>query len=211
MADKPWKFHLSGRASVDLANTVSWRASGQPVERLARVEDVIRWARQSGLIGDREASELTRQAGANPARAALAVARIRGLREAIYRVFSMLADGRRPAAADLAPINRVLSHAMRHLHVTARADRRFVLAWKPGDTSLGQLLWPVARSVAEILTSEHRGRLKKCPSASCGWIFVDTTRNGTRRWCDMRVCGNRAKARRHYHRRRRSARRRVRE
>jgi predicted RNA-binding Zn ribbon-like protein len=200
VATQQWRFHLSGRPSVDLANTVSWRASGRPVERLESVGDVVRWATQCRLIGDRDARELARQAKGNAARAALAVARIRALREAIYRVFSRLADGHAPHRTDLAAINRVLAQALGHLRVTTGTDRRFVLAWEKGSTSLDKLVWPAARSVAEILTSEQVGRIKKCPSANCGWIFLDTTRSGTRRWCDMRVCGNRAKARRHYHR-----------
>jgi predicted RNA-binding Zn ribbon-like protein len=202
MADKPWRFHLSGCPAIDFTNTVSWRASGRPVERLESAEDLVRWAKQSRVITDRDARQLARQARRNPARTTAAVARVRGLREAIYRVFSMIADGHQPNQSDMTTINRVLSEAMRHIRVMRRAHGGFVAAWQQGPPSLRRLLWPVARSVAEVLTSEELGRLKKCPSANCGWIFLDTTRNRTRRWCDMKVCGNRAKARRYYLRKR---------
>jgi len=202
MADRLWRFHLSGCLALDLANTVSWRASDSPIERLASAEDYIRWASQSRAITEREARELTQQARRKPADAAAATARVRMLREAIYRAFSALANRDDPDESDLATINAALSEAMRHLRVTRRADGSFVSSWEKGPPSLSRPVWPAVKSVAEVLTSPDLGRLKKCGSASCGWLFLDTTRNATRRWCDMRVCGNRAKARRYYHRQR---------
>lgn len=203
MPRKVWRFHLSGgRLCLDLANTVSWRASGRPVERLKSAEDLIRWAQQSRVITNREARQLAHQVSRKPARAAAVVARVRVLREAIYWVFSTLADGQAPNQRDLARINSVLSGAMRHRRVARRADGRFVWTWESGPPSVSRLLWPVAQSAADLLTSDDLGRLKKCPSANCAWIFLDTSRNGTRRWCDMKVCGNRAKARRYYVRQR---------
>ena|SRR2546426_2994650 len=202
MAETLWRFHLSGCPAIDFTNTVSWRASGRPVERLESAEDLVRWAKQSRLITDHDARQLTLQARRNPAPAAAAVARARVVREAIYRVFSMLADGLRPNQGDVATINSLLSEAMRHLHLTRQAEGGFVCAWEEGPPSLSRLVWPVAKSVADVLTSEDLRRLKKCPSANCGWIFLDATRNGTRHWCDMKVCGNRAKAQRYYVRQR---------
>jgi len=202
MPDRPWKFHLSGCLALDLANTISWRASQRPIERLTSADDYIRWARQSRVIGDREARELTQQTRRKPAEAAAAIARVRTLREAIYRALSALANRDDPDESDLATINTTLSETMRHLRVTRAADGGFVAAWEKGPPSLSRIVWPAAKSVAEVLTSSDLDRLKKCGSANCGWLFLDTTRSGTRRWCDMRVCGNRAKARRYYHRRR---------
>ena|SRR5690242_21388476 len=205
MADRPWKFHLSGCLALDLANTVSWRASATPIERLASAEDYIRWARQSGVIGDREARELAQQARRKPAEAAGVVARVRTLREAIYRTFSALVDGDDGDEDDLAAINAVLSESMRQLRLTRRAGGGFVTAWEERPPSLARLAWPAVKSVSDVLTSSPLGRLKKCGSDTCGWLFLDTTRSGTRRWCDMRVCGNRAKARRYYRRQRRES------
>src|SRR5262249_57602197 len=91
MPDRAWKFHLSGCLALDLANTVSWRPSERPIERLTTAEDYIRWAKQSRVITDREARELTQQARRKPAEAAATVGRVRLLRETIYRAFSALA------------------------------------------------------------------------------------------------------------------------
>ncbi len=67
-----------------------------------------------------------------------------------------------------------------------------------GEPALDQMLGPVARSAVELLTSGRRARVRECEGANgCGWLFIDTSKNGRRRWCDMKVCGNRAKARRH--------------
>jgi len=208
MPDRAWKFHLSGCLALDLANTVSWRTSDAPIERLASAEDYLRWARQSRIVTDREARELTQQVQRKPAEGAAAVARVRTLREAVYRAFSALADRGDPEESDLATINAALSEAMRHVRVARGADGSFASVWEKGPPTLSRLLWPAAKSVAEILTSSDLGRLKKCGSADCGWLFVDSTRNGTRRWCDMRVCGNRAKARRYYRRQRSATKRR---
>ncbi len=207
---QPWRFHVSGgRLCLDLANTVSWRAGGRPIEHLRRAEDLVRWARQTGMVTAREAGRLVEAVRRDPAQGAKALAHARGVREAIYRLFAALADGQTPAPADLARINKALSEALRHIRVARRTDGSFVWEWESERSLLSGLLWPVARSAADVLTSDDLGRLKTCPSADCGWIFLDTTRNGTRRWCDMTVCGNRAKARRYYAGRRSMRRRRT--
>jgi predicted RNA-binding Zn ribbon-like protein len=193
-----WIFHLSGGCScLDLANTVSWRRSRQPIERLTEYEDVIEWARQGRVLTAAEARALVREARRRPMGAARMLARTRALREAIYRVFSGLAGGSHPDHDDLAHLDRELHDALRNLHLR-RARSGAILTWSGGPGQLARPLWITARSAAELLTSDNVRRLKTCPSSSCGWVFLDTTKNGTRRWCDMQVCGSRAKARSYY-------------
>ena len=200
---KRWIFHRSGgRLSLDLANTVSWRRSPEPIERLPTYRDLVEWARQSGVVTTPAARALERAAGRRPAAAARILARARALREAIYRVFAGLAAGRTPASEDLALLDRELHEAFRALHLSP-ARSGFTLAWPLDDGPPFALpLWAAARSAAEVLTSADPRRLKTCPSARCGWIFLDVTRSGTRRWCAMEACGSRAKARSYYARRR---------
>jgi len=195
---KGWIFHLSGVAScLDLANTVSWRRSRQPIERLNGYGDLVEWARQSGLLTAAEARTLAHEARRQPLGAARMLARTQALREAVYRVFSGLAVGTQPADEDLTHLDRELHHALRNLHLT-RTRSGATLTWSRGAGQLARPLWIVARSAVEVLTSDKVRRLKTCPSSNCGWVFVDTTKNGTRRWCDMQVCGSRAKARSYY-------------
>jgi len=190
-----WTFHLSGgSACLDLANTVSWRRSRQPIERLNEYLDVVEWARQSRVLTAGDTRGLVREARRRPVTAARVLARTRALREAIYRVASGLAGGRRPRPVDLARLDRELHDALRNLHLTPRRSGA-ALTWSGRPGQLARPLWIAARSAAAVFTSADVGRLKTCPASNCGWVFLDTTKNGTRRWCDMRVCGNRAKAR----------------
>ena len=200
---KRWIFHRSGGSlCLDLANTVSWRRSPEPIERLPTYGDLVEWARQSGVVTAPAARTLEHEAGRQPAPAARILARARALREAIYRVFAGLAAGRPPEPADLAVLDRELHEAFRALHLSP-ARSGFTLAWPLDDgPPLALPLWAAARSAAEVLTSADPRRLKTCPASRCGWIFLDVTRSGTRRWCAMEACGSRAKARRYYARQR---------
>ncbi|HEX2091777.1 MAG TPA: CGNR zinc finger domain-containing protein, partial [Longimicrobiaceae bacterium] len=122
------------------------------------------------------------------------------LREAIYGIFSTLAGGGEAPQEELEILNRELSRAMSRARITA-AGGQCDWAWQ--DTGeLDRVLWPVARSAAQLLTSEDRVRVKECAGDDCGWLYLDTSKNRSRRWCDMKDCGNRAKVRRHYHRHR---------
>src|SRR5262249_60831777 len=161
MPDRPWKFHLSGCLALDLANTISWRASQRPIERLTSADDYIRWARQSRVIGDREARELTQQTRRKPAEAAAAIARVRTLREAIYRALSALANRDDPDESDLATINTTLSETMRHLRVTRAADGGFVAGGEKGPPSPGRVGWPAAQTAGAGLASSGAGALER--------------------------------------------------
>jgi len=77
-------------------------------------------------------------------------------------------------------------------------DAGFTWVWAEGGRALDCMLWPVARSAADLLTAGELPAIRQCQGSQCGWLFLDTSRNRTRVWCDMRVCGNRAKARRHH-------------
>ena len=193
-------FHLSGgRLCLDFANTVSWRGSGEPVERLGSYADLVAWGRQTGGVTEPEARRLLREGGRRPAAAARALSEAIRVREAIYRIFSNIVDGRSPAPADLATLNADLSDALSRLQVVGKGGE-FAWQWRSEGEALRSILWPVVRSAAELLASRDLGYLRKCAAENCRWIFLDTTRNRSRRWCDMRVCGNRAKVRRHYQR-----------
>ena len=196
-----WKFHLSGYPCLDLANTVSWRRSARPIERLEGYGSVIELARQSGVLTGAEARAAEREIRQRPAIAARMLTRARALREALYRIFGGLASESPPDPTDVALLDGQLHDAMRHLRLI-RTRSGHVLAWPPGVGLLARPLWTAARSAADLLIAGNTNRLKTCPSADCGWVFLDTTKSGTRRWCAMWACGSRAKARRYYARRR---------
>jgi predicted RNA-binding Zn ribbon-like protein len=188
---------LTGQLSLDLANTIDWRTSEQPRELINSYPDLLRWARHTGILTESESRRLLREVGGRPAEAAGALESALSLRETLFRIFSAIAEGQRPEPSDVEYLNAKLSEALAHLQIKPQTEG-YSWHWKGSDASPGWILWPVALSAAELLTSGDLRMLRQCPGAGCAWLFVDTSRNKSRRWCAMDVCGNRAKARRHY-------------
>src|ERR1035441_1603368 len=122
------------------------------------------------------------------------------LRESLYRTFSAIAAGMHVPPADVQEINDFALVALQHRKL-ARTNREYRWEWQfDGSDLLDRILWPVAESAAELLTSEARAAIRECRAPDCEWLFLDHSRNRSRRWCDMKSCGNRQKARRHYQR-----------
>ena len=192
-------FDLSGGAlCLDFANT--WSDRGRPeTDHLLAYADLLAFALQTELLSAGEADRLSGRAHREPQAAAAALALSRDLRETLYRSFSALAADRAPEAADLERLNAALPEALSRLRLERRGEE-LVWAWAAPDDPLETPLWPVLRSAAELLTAEERRRIRECAGSACTWLFLDRSRNRSRRWCSMETCGNRAKAHRHYHR-----------
>jgi predicted RNA-binding Zn ribbon-like protein len=194
------RFDFSGGAlCLDFAN--SWGDRGRPEsDRLGDYAALLAFACEASLLDRRQAARLHRHAREAPAEAARAHAAARALREALYRLFSAQARGRRVDPADVAQVNDALREALPHLRVSRR-DGGYAWDWsEEGREPLVAPLRPIARSAAELLTSDDLARVRECDGSTCTWLFLDQSRNRSRRWCSMESCGNRAKARRHYHR-----------
>jgi predicted RNA-binding Zn ribbon-like protein len=192
---------LGERLCLDFANTAGDHASEQPQEHLQSYRELVAWGRQAGIITAEEARHLQRMANEHPAQGAAVLQRAIVLREAIYHIFSALAAGTTLPTADLAILNAALEAAPVRLHVTAVEDE-FVCEWLADKAALDGLLGPVAWSAANLLASDEARWVKMCGGDECGWLFLDTTKNHSRRWCAMADCGSRAKARRYYRRKR---------
>jgi predicted RNA-binding Zn ribbon-like protein len=192
-------FELTGgRLCLDLANTVDERGRARPRELLTSYRDLLDWSRQSGIVSQVEARRLRARAAANPASAERALRRIRAAREVVFGVFSAAARGLPVPARLLRALNRLLAEAARR-RVVEPDGRRFRWGWKKGGSvEPDHILRLVVWSGAELIASDELGRVRQCEGAGCAWLFIDTSRNASRRWCDMSVCGNRAKAKRHY-------------
>ena len=207
MAEAGKKEHVfelvGGRLCLDFVNTLEGsRETGETEEKLLGYGDLVAWARQAGVVTEREARALLREAGRDPGRAARPLERARALREAVYEIFYAVAhDGRAPSKTDLAVLNAELSEAMARQQVV-RTNEGFAWEWGAKDDQLERVIWPVARSAAELLTSGEVERTRVCEAGDCSWLFMDLSKNRSRRWCDMKYCGNRAKSRRHYERKR---------
>lgn len=177
---------VGGSAALDFANTASGRGTAFFVEHLTDVQALLAWAVHAGLL-DEPAIEA--KEGDLPA--AL------GLREAIYEVSSAIANGRPVPAEDIDRIRDCAIANMGAIRLSRSKDGQFEWVKPPESAAKPALLAHLALDAIDILRNAELKRLKQCPGKDCGWMFLDTTRNGSRRWCDMAVCGNRTKARRH--------------
>jgi len=199
--------YLGGRVCLDFIDTVSGRLpnprSGRrdyidriEIERLADFGDLLSWARGADLLSKAELAELESEAGKAPASATRVLNRARGLREAMYRVFKAAIEGWSPEVADLDVLNRELA-TVRSRERLVRSGEGFAWSWSGSEEAgLDRVLYPILRSAAELLTGEELDRVAQCGGEDCHWLFLDTSRNRSRRWCDMAECGNRAKVRR---------------
>ncbi|MGO8949988.1 MAG: CGNR zinc finger domain-containing protein [Ktedonobacterales bacterium] len=197
---------VGGALCFDFTNTVDGRGGNDTnvTDYLHDYSDLVGWGQHTCALTDEEAARLYAAAARHPDEAAQVFRRAIDLRETLYRIFAAIAHHRDSEPIDLATLNRVLSEAMLHAHIR-QSPQGFSWDWQDvAPTALEHVLWPVARSAAEVLTSEARQRVRECPGARCSWLFVDTSKNHRRRWCNMDSCGNRAKARRHYTRKRSS-------
>ncbi len=195
-----YQFELTGGAlCLDFANTMpDQKAPETRAEKLPTYADLLSWAVQTGQLSVSDARKLISAANDSPAKAAGALRRARELRQAIYAIFSATARQSAPASKDLDILNRFWKNASRHASVSHN-DGKFQKTWVVDeDDELDRPLWPVAASAAELLTSGDFALTRECGSDRCSWLFLDSSRNKSRRWCDMKTCGNREKAKRHY-------------
>jgi predicted RNA-binding Zn ribbon-like protein len=190
---------VGGRACLDFCNTLDPRESPRARDFLRSYDDLVPWAERARLVAAAEARSLV--AEARKRRAAQAVfEEALVLREALFRVFASVAARELVDAADLEILNGVLQRAAVRARLTGSGPG-FAWSWSD-DGDLERPLWLVARSAAELLTSDELERLRKCAGQPCGWLFLDASKNRSRRWCSMESCGSRAKMRRLYARRR---------
>ena len=191
---------VGGELCLDLVNTGSRREEGPFRDRLGTYDDLVRWGLRTGALDERVAERLRNAVEGAPAQAARATERARALREATYRVFRARLEGVAPAAADLALLTEAGAEATAAQRLVT-TEHGFDLEW-PATSSPDRAWWPAATSAVALLVSDDLSRVKECATPNCNWLFVDASKNRSRKWCDMKDCGNRAKARRHYARRR---------
>jgi predicted RNA-binding Zn ribbon-like protein len=200
-ASDGYDFEISGgHPALDFTNTVSRRSAPEDNrERLANYGRLVTWSLQAGLVTAKDAERLRAEAGARPRAAVAALRRAIVLREALFDLFATIARGKRPPPAALDTVNGALPGAMASLRV---GPEREGFGWRfaHDEADLAPMLAPIVRAAADLLTGADLARVRECGSDTCFWLFLDHSKNGTRRWCDMKVCGNRAKARRHYQR-----------
>lgn len=188
---------VGGRLCLDFVNTTGARESESPRERLLAFSDLLVWARRADLLSEEEQTRLTSMAEGRSAAAEAALERARQIRETLYDVLRPLAEGERPRDAALSALDAVLTEFAKRRRLDVRADG-LAWRWSREPAVLAWLLGPVLHSAERLLIFETTDSLKRC--GECDWLFVDETRNRSRRWC-KKLCGDRVRARRYYRRR----------
>jgi predicted RNA-binding Zn ribbon-like protein len=193
---------IGGALCLDFANTVDDRTEPEPHDYLPSYPALLAWSLHAGALGQAEVSRIGELARKEPAPAERALATALGAREALYSVFDAVAGGAHPGPQLLAPVNRVLSR----LGGAARlvpAGREARLEWEAGrEVTLDTPALRVIGSAVELLTGSDLARVRQCAATDCSWLFLDPTRNHSRRWCRSDRCGARDRFRRYYARHR---------
>ncbi len=196
--------YVGGNLGADFTNTRSGRYHEDDAhDHLGTYADVVEFVREAGELRPGEAKRLLDAARERPERATQVYRRAIALREATWRALSKIAAGREPAAQDVDAVGVEAAAAQAHRRLTRR-DGSYVWAWPETDDP-ARPLWPIAVAAAHLLTDDaERGMVRECADETCAWIFVDRTKNHSRRWCDMASCGARNKMREYRERRRKS-------
>ena len=197
---RPPKFELiGGPVCLDFMNTLDDRYSSEPKELLKSYLDLARFAEDAGILDVHLVDHLFQLSQQDPNAAKHALEAAIQLREAMYAVFWAIVTRKAVPAAALFTLNQYVQVAAQHATlVTGRTH----LEWKfePARSNFQAPLWPIARSAADLLSSDELSLVRACASKTCLWLFLDTSKNHRRRWCDMTKCGNRAKFQRFYRR-----------
>ena len=187
-----------GHDALDFCNTVHWRRRPVYTELLTGYGRLIDWARQAGVLTRAEAVALRRRATREPARAEAARRVAIATRDALHRLLAAQAGGRPPKPADDRCVGQALARAGAHAELR-RQGNTYTRRVPAG--SFHVVLWRVLLAVVPLLTGPELERVGQCQDPrGCGWLFLDTTKNHSRRWCAMEDCGSLDKARRYYQR-----------
>lgn len=187
-----------GHLALDFVNTVDWRLGPQPHDLLSDYEVLAHWGHRLGVVSGDELARIVADAPGHPRKSRDALARAVDLRELLYRVFAATAEAKTPGRRDLQALNEAFADAVAHA-TFGPGEARFGWSWA-GTDHWRRIAWAVAAAAVDLLRAGDLARIKQCRDEGCGWLFVDTSKNASRRWCSMQGCGTRAKMRRQYRR-----------
>jgi predicted RNA-binding Zn ribbon-like protein len=188
----PFKLNAE-HVALDFVNTLDDRfASSGPQELIFGYADLLRFCRQAGILTHAECVRLNALPAASQKQALQAALE---LREILARICYSWLEERSPDSKDRLALEQWAVRCLQHRQLRWR-DSRLVWEWKRLENEADMPTLFLAQAAVELLTADPPPRLHACASATCRWLFLDTSRNRTRRWCDMKICGNRAKARR---------------
>jgi predicted RNA-binding Zn ribbon-like protein len=187
---------VGGELALDFANTASGRGSADHKDHIRSADNLLEWARHARALAPADGDWLRQALAVDPTLAARMLARALDLRESIHAAGAAIAAGAPAPAAAVETIARTHAVCLACARL-APLEGRYVWSWSPSESPVEAVLGPIALSALATLTQGDLSRVKQCQGDRCGWLFFDATKNRSRRWCEMEVCGNRAKQRRH--------------
>lgn len=194
-----WDFD-AGHLVLDFVNTLEWRNSNDPHESFSSFEDFIEWAHQGGVLSKSDIETIAQEQKVASDGIKSSLTHVLELRERLYRIFSSASAGLSPTIEDLENLNKAISTSRSQTKLKWGGDK-FAWGWQSENNLVERLLWLITQDAVELLTSDLFSRVGECADdRGCGFLFVDTSKNRSRKWCSMDACGNRAKARKHYQR-----------
>lgn len=196
MRRRPPRFELiADNVALDFVNTLDNRVT-EPKELLASYNDLLHFAEDTGVLRHSLVDKLIERSYVAKERAQDVLLRAREMREAMHEVFRAILEKKPVPPAALARVNAEAQSAAAHMSVVQEKQG---FEWRYDDFgSFDVVMWPIARAAVDLLTSDQLQYVRSCSAKTCDWFFLDTSKNHHRRWCDMKVCGNRAKVRRFY-------------
>jgi predicted RNA-binding Zn ribbon-like protein len=192
--DAPFRY-VGGAPSLDFVNTVDWTTRGLELDRLTDYARLLEWARGAGLLDASDARRLAAGAVRRPRQADAALEAAREAREILREVFAS-AIAPRQSVPPLDRFNTLFASVAGRLRIVPNENAGLVPGWRDFGESPESVLWPIVWDAANLLWSPDVEKLRMCAGRDCGWLYVDRSRNGLRRWCEMRVCGTAEKNRR---------------
>lgn len=195
---EPPKFELiGGNVCLDFVNTLDDRPSAQPKELFENYDDLARFGEETGILTTAQFDNLHERTQIAPDETDDALHRAIHLREALHAIFTAVINKQKAPQLAIDTLNVNLHNAALHSRLVQVEGR---LEWRFDDmtSAVDAMLWPIARAAADLLASSDVAHVRPCSSPTCQWLFLDTSKNHHRRWCSMKQCGNRAKVRRFY-------------
>lgn len=172
---------------LDFVNTVSNRTKANPLDYLHDFKDLLQWYTRTGTLPAKTIQTLERLAKGYPQQAAVVFDKSIRLRELLFRMFSAAFNRKPPAPADIQLFNTYVADAYANIEVAWRpAIRQGELLFNA--PALEQVNWWPVKSALELYTGKALAQVKQCPA--CGWLFIDKSKNGSRKWCSMSSCGD---------------------
>jgi predicted RNA-binding Zn ribbon-like protein len=193
----------AGELCLDFCNTGQGARDHGQTEWLTDFGELISWLQAADALSAKQASALRAAAERAPEAAQRAWVRALRFREALARALIAKAQGRVPFTDDMQLIEQEYARTARYARL-ASAEEGFRWALEIDADELDLALRPLVESAVSLMTSPRMSRLRRCGNATCYWLFIDETKNASRRWCEMASCGNLMKVRRHRARARRA-------